>query len=116
MLFLLDPIISISKLQCNPLREINELCQSYNWDLQFSSSKKDNNITVEAKVDEKNVSASAFATKVSGKAAKRVASRKLFECLQVMFQNNKFFAIESLVAIYSAQVLFHLPFIQEGYI
>lgn len=87
MLFLLDPIINISKLQCNPLREINELCQSYNLELQFSSSKKDNKFTVEAKVDEKNVSASALATNISGKAAKRVASRKLFECLKVMHLN-----------------------------
>lgn len=88
MLFLLDPIISIAKLQPNSLREINELCQSFNWELQFSKSKKDNKFTVEAKVDERNVSASASATSISGKAAKRVASRKLFECLKVNFHTT----------------------------
>lgn len=91
MLFLLDPIVSISKLECNPLREIYELCQSYNWDLQFSSSKKDNKFTVEAKVDEKNVSASALATNISGKAAKRVAARQLFESLKVINLFDFFF-------------------------
>ncbi|XP_047944446.1 dicer-like protein 4 isoform X1 [Salvia hispanica] len=89
MLFLLDPIVSISKLQCNPLREIYELCQSYNWDLQFSSSKKDNKFTVEAKVDDKNVSASALATNISGKAAKRVAARQLFESLKAQGYKTK---------------------------
>nr|AIE15766.1 Dicer-like protein 4a [Salvia miltiorrhiza] len=97
MLFLLDPIISITKMQCNPLREINELCQSYNWELQFSSSKKDNKFTVEAKVDEKNVSASALATNISGKVAKRVASRQLFECLKAQGYKTKLPSLEEVL-------------------
>lgn len=92
MLFLLDPIISIPKLQFNPLRDLNELCQSYNWELQFSSLKKDSKFTVEAKVDERNVCVSSLATNISRKAAKKVAARQLFECLKVMFQIVKHFS------------------------
>lgn len=112
VLFLLDPIVSFSKLQLNPLRELYELCQSNNWELQFSSSKRDGKFTVEAKVDEGNVSASASSTDISGKAARRMAARELFESLKVIFQKTFFFS-QFWFHFFSALVPFHLPSILE---
>lgn len=89
MQFLLDPVISISKLQFNPLRDLTELCQSHNWKIQCCSSKKDGKYTVSAKVDE-GISASASATSSSKKAAKRMAAKQLFECLKVIIQKKAF--------------------------
>ncbi|KAH6828797.1 dicer-like 4 [Perilla frutescens var. hirtella] len=98
MLFLMNPIISISKLQFNPLRELYELCQSYNWEVHFSSLKKDGKFTVEVKVDERNVSASSLATDISSKAAKRVAARQLFECLKAQGYKMKSASLEEILA------------------
>ncbi|KAL8135966.1 hypothetical protein AgCh_010546 [Apium graveolens] len=52
----LDPVINFSGLQLNPIRELHELCQAHNKDLEFASSEKDNTYIVEAKVNEKDVS------------------------------------------------------------
>lgn len=87
MLSLLDPVVNVSKMQFNPLRELRELCQSYNWDLQFSKLKEHGKFTVEAAVNEEEVSATASASDKSGKTAKRMAAREVFECLKVIFQN-----------------------------
>ncbi|KAK6151640.1 hypothetical protein DH2020_014275 [Rehmannia glutinosa] len=97
MLSLLDPIVSFSKLQLNPLRELHELCQSYNWELEFSSSKRDGKYTIEAKVDEGKVSATALATNISGKAAKKMASRQLYECLQAQGYKSKSKSLEEVL-------------------
>ncbi|KAL6543544.1 endoribonuclease Dicer [Orobanche hederae] len=97
MLSFLNPIISYSKLQFNPLRELHEFCQSYNWELQFSSSKRDGKFLVEAKVDEQNVSATASATNYSGKAAKRMAARKLHESLKAQGYKSKSLSLEEVL-------------------
>ncbi|KAI3446800.1 hypothetical protein Pfo_003465 [Paulownia fortunei] len=97
MLFLLDPIISFSKLQFNPLRELHELCQSYNWELQLSSSKREGKFTVEAKVDEGNVSATASVTNISRKAARRMAARQVFECLKAQGYKSKSTSLEEVL-------------------
>lgn len=39
MLSFLDPIINFSGLQFNPMRELQEFCQSHNTELEFASSK-----------------------------------------------------------------------------
>lgn len=93
MLFLLDPIISFSKLQFNPLRELHELCQHHNWELQFSSVKRDGKFSVEAKVENGKVSAIASATNTSGKVAKKMAARQVFECLKVIFSEKSNFLV-----------------------
>ncbi|XP_022888734.1 dicer-like protein 4 isoform X2 [Olea europaea var. sylvestris] len=82
MLSLLDPIIDVSKLRYNPLKELRELCQFYDWKLQFPSSKKDGKYSVEAKVNGNDVSATACATNISRKAAKRIAAQQVFKHLK----------------------------------
>ncbi|KAK6136536.1 hypothetical protein DH2020_029732 [Rehmannia glutinosa] len=97
MLSLLDPSVSFSKMQCNPLRELTELCQSYNWDLQFSALKKNGKFSVEASVIDNNVSATAEATDVSGKTAKRMAARKVLECLKAQGYRSKSKSLEEVI-------------------
>ncbi|KAL3824589.1 hypothetical protein ACJIZ3_020618 [Penstemon smallii] len=97
MLSLLDPIICSSKLHFNPLRELQELCQSYNWELQFSSLKKDGKFLVEAKVDEGKVYATASSTNVSGKAAKRIAARQVYEHLKAQGYKSKTKSLEEVL-------------------
>ncbi|GFP97060.1 dicer-like protein 4 [Phtheirospermum japonicum] len=97
MLSFLDPIISFSNLQFNPLRELHELCQSYNWDLQLSSLKRDGKFTAEAKVDEGNVSATASATNISGKVAKKMAARQLYESLKAQGYKSKSASLEEVL-------------------
>ncbi|KAL0307821.1 UNVERIFIED_CONTAM: Dicer-like protein 4 [Sesamum calycinum] len=97
MLSLLDPIISFSKLRMNPLRELHELCQSYNWEVQFSSSKRDGKFVVEAKVDEGKVSATASATNISGKVARRMAARQVSECLKAQGYKSKTKSLEEVL-------------------
>ncbi|KZV28379.1 dicer-like protein 4 [Dorcoceras hygrometricum] len=75
---LLDPIVTLSKLQFNPLRDLRELCQFHNWKLLFSSVKKDGKFSVEAKVDEKKVTATSCATNAQGYRSK---SKSLEEVL-----------------------------------
>ncbi|KAF6147419.1 hypothetical protein GIB67_016776, partial [Kingdonia uniflora] len=49
ILTFLDPIMTFSSLYINPVRQLRELCQSHNWDLEFSSSRKGGTFIVEAK-------------------------------------------------------------------
>lgn len=88
MLSLLDPVVNTSKMQFNPVRELKELCQSYNWDLQFSKLKKNGEFLVEPKVDDAEVSATACASNINGKTAKRMAARQFLECLKVIVLFN----------------------------
>ncbi|KAL9263922.1 Dicer-like protein [Drosera capensis] len=83
VLFFFDPILSFSKFQFNPVRELKELCQCFNWELKFSSLKKNKNFTVEVRADCEDIGCpSASATNRSKKAAKRVASQEVLEKLQ----------------------------------
>ncbi|KAL3629633.1 endoribonuclease Dicer [Castilleja foliolosa] len=97
MLSFLDPIISFSNLQFNPLRELHELCQSYNWELQLSSLKRDGKFTAEAKVDERSVSATASATNISGKVAKKMAAGQLYESLKAQGYKSKSASLEEVL-------------------
>ncbi|XP_012844161.1 PREDICTED: dicer-like protein 4 isoform X2 [Erythranthe guttata] len=97
MLFLLDPIITSSKLHFNPIRDLHEFCQSYYWEVQFSSSKKDGKFLVEAKVDEGTVSATASATHVSGKVARKMAARQIYECLKAQGYKSKSKSLEEVL-------------------
>ncbi|KAH7859943.1 hypothetical protein Vadar_007343 [Vaccinium darrowii] len=82
MLSFMDRVMSFSKFQLSPVRELQELCQFYNWDLEFPTSKKDGMSLVEAKVKGENVSACASATNINRKAAKRMAAQHLFRKLK----------------------------------
>ncbi|KAK4381566.1 Dicer-like protein 4 [Sesamum angolense] len=97
MLSLLDPIISFSKLQMSPLRELHELCQSYNWEVQFSSPKRDGKFEVEAKVNKGKVSATASATNISRKVARKIAARQLCECLKAQGYKSKTKSLEEVL-------------------
>lgn len=85
MLSFLDPILKFSNLQLNPIRELLELCNSYDLDLQFPSLKKGGKFLAEAKVTgkDKDVFISACATNLSRKEAIRIASQQLFSKLKV---------------------------------
>lgn len=85
MLSFLDPVVSFSSLQFSPIRELQELCQSHNWDLQFPVSKKKGLFVVEGKVTEKDTSGSEKvvcattrgATNINKKDAIRIASEEI---------------------------------------
>ncbi|XP_043720331.1 endoribonuclease Dicer homolog 4-like isoform X1 [Telopea speciosissima] len=77
MLSFVDPIMSFSSLQFNPIREIQELCQYHNWDLQFPASKIGEDFVVEARVTGKDFDSSSSARNINKKAAKRMAARQL---------------------------------------
>ncbi|KAJ9557988.1 hypothetical protein OSB04_012602 [Centaurea solstitialis] len=62
MISFLDPVMKFSALQLNPIRELQELCQFYNWELTFPSVKKDGVFSVDAVVDGKDEK--GFKTKV----------------------------------------------------
>ncbi|XP_075509869.1 uncharacterized protein LOC142546184 isoform X1 [Primulina tabacum] len=94
---LLDPIVTLSKLQFNPLRDLRELCQYHKCDIQFSSVEKDDKLSVEAKVDAKKVTATACATNLSGKMAKKIAARQVFECLKAQGYRTKSKSLEEVL-------------------
>ena len=83
MLSFLDPIMKFSSFQLSPIRELQELCQSYNWDLSISNSKKDRMFSVEVQVNGEDVCATASATNVNKKDAIRIASQKIFADMKV---------------------------------
>lgn len=85
MLAFLDPVINFSGLQLNPIRELQELCQSNNMELEFASSKKDNAYTVDVKVNGRNVSEYSSASNLSKKAATRKAAKQVILLLKVKF-------------------------------
>ncbi|XP_058180782.1 dicer-like protein 4 [Rhododendron vialii] len=78
MLSFMDRVMSFSKFQLSPVRELQELCQFYKWEQEFPSSKKDGMFLVEAKVKGENVSAYASATNINRKAAERMAAQNLY--------------------------------------
>lgn len=84
MLSLLDPIKSLSSVQLNPIRELQELCQSRNLDLKFQESKSGINFSVDAKVNAGDVPV-AVSTAVSPnkKDATRTAAHQIYEILKV---------------------------------
>jgi endoribonuclease Dicer len=79
----LDPIIRFSSLQVSPIRELQELCQAYNLNLQFLPSKKGKMSLVEAQVNGTDVSTTASADNLNKKDAIRIASQRLFTKLKV---------------------------------
>ncbi|CAK7338282.1 unnamed protein product [Dovyalis caffra] len=82
MLSFLDPITSFSNLQINPVRELKELCQSHNWDLEVPASKKGRTFSVDVKLSGKGMYLSASASNSNQKEAIRMASEQIFERLK----------------------------------
>ena len=90
MLSILDSIMNFSDLQLNPIRELQELCQHHNWDLQFPTLKQGGTFLVEAKVSWKDNCTSASAKNANRKDARKIASHLLFTKLKVNSINQLF--------------------------
>uniref|UniRef100_A0A5B7C289 Putative dicer-like protein 4 isoform X2 n=1 Tax=Davidia involucrata TaxID=16924 RepID=A0A5B7C289_DAVIN len=97
MLSFLDPVMTFSRLQLNPIRELQELCQSHNWDLQFPTSKRDGMFSVEAEVNGKDICATVSATNLSRKASKRTAAQQLFARLKAQGYKPKSKSLEDIL-------------------
>ncbi|XP_042002405.1 dicer-like protein 4 isoform X1 [Salvia splendens] len=97
VLSLLDPVVNTSRMQFNPLRELIELCQLYNWDLHFSKEKKNGEFVVDAKVDNAEVSETACASNVSGRTAKKIAARQIIRRLKALGYSSKSKSLKDVV-------------------
>uniref|UniRef100_A0A7N2L0R6 Dicer-like protein 4 n=2 Tax=Quercus lobata TaxID=97700 RepID=A0A7N2L0R6_QUELO len=82
MLSFLDPIMRFSSFQLSPIRELKELCQSHNWVLRTSASKKDRIFSVEVQVIGEDVCVTDSATNLNKKEAIRIASQRIFAKLK----------------------------------
>ncbi|GFS41663.1 dicer-like 4 [Actinidia rufa] len=82
VLSFMDPVISFSKLQLNPVRGLQELCQFYSWKAESPLSKKDGMFNVEAKVTGANVCATACAANSNGKGATRMSAQEIIGTLK----------------------------------
>ncbi|XP_027192482.1 dicer-like protein 4 isoform X3 [Cicer arietinum] len=79
----LDPIMKFSSsLQLSPIRDLQELCQCHNLELQLLTSKQAKTFSVEAKVIGNDVCEKAFVTGQNKKDATRIASQLLFSNLK----------------------------------
>lgn len=78
-----DRILSFSRMQINPTRELRELCQTHSLVLKFTALKKGGIFSVDAEVTGGGLSIPAFATNINKEAAKRTAAKELFSKLKV---------------------------------
>ncbi|KAK4798282.1 hypothetical protein SAY86_030608 [Trapa natans] len=78
MLSFLKLIMSFSSCQLSPIRDLQELCQSHNWDLKFSPTKKGSLYFVEAQVVGENMRESSSSTNLNKKEAIKTSAGKLF--------------------------------------
>ncbi|KAI3796093.1 hypothetical protein L1987_38757 [Smallanthus sonchifolius] len=99
MISFLDPVMKFSAMQLNPIRELQELCQFYNWKLTYPFVKKDRGFSVEALVIGKQVSESATATDFSKKTAKRIACRELYLSLKDKGYKTKMKSLEEILKL-----------------
>lgn len=97
MLSFLKPVMSFTRLQLNPTRELYELCQSYGWHLKFLPSKKDSKFIVEAIVNGENVSAAASACNINKKAAERMAAQKVCSSLKAQGYRPNYKSLEQVL-------------------
>ncbi|GAB2289126.1 endoribonuclease Dicer [Dionaea muscipula] len=98
MLSLLDPIMCFPRFQLNPLRDLRELCQSFNWDLEFVPLKKNKYFVVDAIVDRKEIGHSvSSATNHSKRTAERMAAQQVLENLQAEGYKAKTKSLEEIL-------------------
>ncbi|XVE71087.1 hypothetical protein DITRI_Ditri10aG0122200 [Diplodiscus trichospermus] len=84
MLSLLDPIKSLSSVQLNPIRELQELCQSRNWELEFLTSKSGRNFCVDAKLNAGDVPLVVSVINTNKKDATRTAAHQVYVKLKAL--------------------------------
>ncbi|KAK9098409.1 hypothetical protein Syun_025454 [Stephania yunnanensis] len=89
MLYLLAPVLNFSTLQLDPIRELQELCQSRNWKLNPSSTRRGGVFSVIVEVNGKDFRLSSSATNLSKKVATRVASKEIFLNLKAKGYKSK---------------------------
>lgn len=97
ILSFLKPVMSFTRLQLNPTRELYELCQSFGWNLKFLPSKKDSKFLVEARVNGENVSAAASALNINKKSAQRMAAQKVCSSLKAQGYRPKSKSLEQVL-------------------
>ncbi|WJX95975.1 endoribonuclease Dicer [Trifolium repens] len=79
----LDPIMKFSSsLQLSPVRDLQELCQFNNLELQLLESKQGKKFSVEVKVNGDSVCEKVCITSQNKKEASRIASQLLFSKLK----------------------------------
>lgn len=99
MISFLDPVMIFSALQLNPIRELQELCQFYNWELTFPWVKKDGVFSVDAVVNGNEVCETACATNSNKTTAKRIASQKLYLSLKDKGYKTKVKSLEEILKL-----------------
>nr|XP_043623396.1 dicer-like protein 4 isoform X2 [Erigeron canadensis] len=97
MISFLDPVMKFSALQLNPIRELQELCQFYDWELTFPSVKKDRMFLVNAVVEGKEVSETACATNSNKKTAKKIACQIVYLSLKDKGYKTKMKTLEEVL-------------------
>ncbi|WCJ29844.1 dicer-like 4 [Euphorbia peplus] len=78
MISFLGPLLNSPNVPLSPFRELRELCQSRNWNLQYPTLLKGRIFLVEAKVNGEDISLSASASNPNKKEAIRSASEQIF--------------------------------------
>ncbi|KAJ0973518.1 hypothetical protein J5N97_021477 [Dioscorea zingiberensis] len=98
MLKLLDPVLSFSSLQLNPVRELRELCQYKNFDLQFPDPVKiSGGFSVRIEIHASDNLLSFSATNHSSKAARRMAAQEALCKMRALGYRHKSKSLEEIV-------------------
>lgn len=100
MLSLVDPTSSFSKLQLNSVRELQEFCQSYGWDLEFHKIKNNGQPGIEAEVNGKDVSVNVSAINRRKKTAKEMAAEHTLELLRVSIVSSSASSIARILFLF----------------
>ncbi|XP_057416862.1 dicer-like protein 4 isoform X3 [Lotus japonicus] len=94
----LDPIMKFSSsFQLSPMRDLRELSQSYNLELEFLPTKLSKTFSVEARVTGNGLCESASAISQSKKEASRIASQRLFSNLKARGWKTKSKTLEEVM-------------------
>ncbi|KAG1358937.1 putative Endoribonuclease Dicer [Cocos nucifera] len=98
MLTLLKPVLSFSSLQINPIRELRELCQCYDFELGLPDPVKiKEGYFVKVEVDAKGNLLTCTATNQNSKAARRMAAQEALSKLKALGYKHKRKSLEEIV-------------------
>ncbi|XP_010932228.2 endoribonuclease Dicer homolog 4 isoform X2 [Elaeis guineensis] len=98
MITLLKPVLSFSSLQLNPVRELRELCQCYDFELGLPDPTKiKEGYFVKVEVDAKGNPLSCTATNKNSKAARRMAAQEALSKLKALGYKHKRKSLEEIV-------------------
>ncbi|KAM7508303.1 hypothetical protein LguiA_018756 [Lonicera macranthoides] len=92
-----DRILSFSRMQINPTRELRELCQTNSLVLKFTALKKGGTFSVDAEVKGKSFSIPASASNINKEAAKRMAAKELYSKLKAQGYKSKSKSLEEVL-------------------